>query len=200
MNATDIVGATWEADTYCVSCTQERFAGIVFGGPERGNDDEYADSEGNPVRPIFASEVHSGDSPDYCGSCGMILAPYECSICGDEHGESAHGDPLVMRDMGQRTITEAVHVNLMDAASLLWVDGPAGRDMTTDAYLDVDKLRREWETLSTDGRDSAASEYLDDIDSILTDAGYLPITNADQGTWSVYAPTVSDVESAVGTG
>lgn len=47
---------------------------------------------------------------------------------------------------------------------------------------------RGWRNLTDDQRDEHAPEYLDDIDAILTDAGYLPVTNADMGTWAVYPP------------
>ena len=62
MNVFEVVGFSYEADTYCVQCTEEQ-RGVT-------PDDEYDtfDSEGNVIAPIFAS--HEFDTQPACGVCG----------------------------------------------------------------------------------------------------------------------------------
>lgn len=45
MHATDIVGWTADADTYCTDCAERRY------GPDR---EGRLDNEGNEIQPIFA--------------------------------------------------------------------------------------------------------------------------------------------------
>lgn len=116
---------------------------------------------------------HGGTPEDY------ELAAYECSICGDQHGESAHGEPLVMRELHFRPLVDTVAIATEDARALI-----EGRGL--DVRLNY--LERDWTEATDDERDELASEYLDDIDAILADAGYYPVTDGDQGTWAVYAP------------
>jgi hypothetical protein len=61
MNASDVVGYAYEADTHCVGCAVERF------GP-RPHDHE--DREGNPVNPIFCDDDAFEDCP-HCGGTGV---------------------------------------------------------------------------------------------------------------------------------
>lgn len=48
----EIVGYSYEADTYCVDCATE--------------------TEGDEVHPIFDTD-EAGDTPDHCGDCGELL-------------------------------------------------------------------------------------------------------------------------------
>jgi hypothetical protein len=209
MSFDSIVGYTYAADTYCPGCivdkltngnggnigesTEERLDRIAqHDGIDRM--DEHSFDSGEFPKVILSINVHSGDSPDYCGRCHELLAPYECSICGDEHRESAHGDPLVQRDTGRDTLTGNVRTFVSDASAL--VSDKPGADYVS-AYVRLSKLSAEYDQLTDDQRDEYAPEYLDDIDAILTDAGYVPLTDSYQGTWCVYNPTASDVESPV---
>lgn len=215
MHATEVVGYAMDADTYCVGCAGDILGGTLHNdGTFTANDDhpnavpvsertydqdELRDTEGNVPAPIFGSTVHT-DGPDYCGRCHELLAPYECAICGDEHGESAHGEPLVQRDLGRDTLVGFVQTALWDAGAIL--DGPYGENIpdtdvdATDAQNALGKLYREWNASTDDERDEHAPEYLDDIDAILADAGYLSVTDADQGTWAVYRPAPESADAA----
>lgn len=62
MNAADVVGYAYDADTHCVECTEKKF-GTEF-GTELDNDD-VIDDEGNTISPIFAGE----DAYETCGVC-----------------------------------------------------------------------------------------------------------------------------------
>lgn len=63
MNATDIIGYSYEADHHCVECAQVRFGSPV--------PDDAEDEEGNPVHPIFAGDEF--EEPPVCGDCGEAL-------------------------------------------------------------------------------------------------------------------------------
>jgi hypothetical protein len=68
MKAWTIVAWTYEADIHCPRCARERF----------GDDIDEAepapeDSEGNEVRPVFASDELSEEG-EYCGTCGDEIA------------------------------------------------------------------------------------------------------------------------------
>lgn len=57
----EIVGWAYEADLHCNPCALERF------GPKLKDDqDPPADSEGNPVHPVFLGDLE-GD--EVCGDC-----------------------------------------------------------------------------------------------------------------------------------
>lgn len=138
------------------------------------------------VAPNDGRTVYAG--PDEIAVCSLpsnlhVPATVECAICGDPHAERSHGDPLVMRELHQRTLAESVEVFADDAADILGRD-PNGRYLSAP----LRKLVREFGEHTDDEREEYAQEYLDDIDSILSDAGYFPVTDSYQGTWSVYGP------------
>lgn len=114
----------------------------------------------------------------------------ECGICGDPHAEASHGEPLVMRELHQRTLDESVYVFAQDVESLV-ERVPAVGDITFAGR--VYRVLNEYDSVPVDDRDP--SEALDDLDAILTDAGYFPLTDGDQGTWTVYGPSVERLPS-----
>lgn len=85
---TQVIGYSFDADTYCVDCTLDYvrctpYKDYVFGE----HDDEdisdqpgiinltkaielevIRDNEGNPIHPIFSTD-EAGDTPDHCGDC-----------------------------------------------------------------------------------------------------------------------------------
>ncbi len=75
MNSFDVVGYTFEADMYCVSCTQKRFG--------RGYDTAI-DREGNEVHPIFAGSEVEGPEDECCGACGDVILEAEQEDTDDE--------------------------------------------------------------------------------------------------------------------
>jgi hypothetical protein len=73
VKAWDVVGFTADADVWCRECAADVYGADVL------TDRTVADGEGNPVRPIFASdlgqwECHCGMGPKgsgpHCGQCG----------------------------------------------------------------------------------------------------------------------------------
>lgn len=66
MNATKIVGHSYNASIYCLDCSEY----------DENLSDEPEDSEGNPVHPIFAG---SEDADDECEECGCNLLTGEAS-------------------------------------------------------------------------------------------------------------------------
>jgi hypothetical protein len=78
MKAFDVLGYAFDADLHCQACTRQRFGRRAF-------DDRNppADSEGNPIHPIFAGDEHD-PAGEHCGDCGTeIVEPAE-SDGGDE--------------------------------------------------------------------------------------------------------------------
>ena len=65
MAAWTITGWTYESDLHCSDCALDRFG-------ERLRDDENPpeDTDGNPVRPLFATDTAADDR---CGDCGADL-------------------------------------------------------------------------------------------------------------------------------
>lgn len=115
MRGTDIIYYTFEADSHCIECTQERFGPASsdtvtpahgYGYIETLSDGstieldenhvrlESFDDEGNPIHPAFASD----EGPDYastlCGTCSQVM----CMSCGHTHGK----DYIVTTAMGER--------------------------------------------------------------------------------------------------
>lgn len=70
MKAWTIVGTTHDADMCCVGCcARTHFHSLsIFDRWSEGMD--VPDSEGNPIRPVFASDVE-GD--DVCSVCGAVI-------------------------------------------------------------------------------------------------------------------------------
>lgn len=217
MHATDIVGYSFNADTYCVDCivsvvTNGTYPSGSFARSEVESKldaiaqydridrmDEHSFDSSEFPKVIFADSVHSGDSPDYCGKCHELLAPYECSLCGGEHAEAAHGEPLVMRDTGRDTITGFVDTALSDALAVIYADDN-GRYVSAplwNARQSLNRIGLSWRNSSDDERDEYATEVLDDIDTILSDAGYVVVTDGDMGTWSVYRPVSESATETV---
>ena len=91
MNATDIIGYTYEADYHCVDCTIERFKEHrpALGDPMAFAADEnrilynQTDSEGNTVHPVFADaegyiDEDGRDTGASCGDCfEYVIEPQE---------------------------------------------------------------------------------------------------------------------------
>jgi len=71
MHATDILGYTYDADTYCVPCTEREYPGATDWRVEGFDPGDYLDSEGNMVGPIFADS--EWDAPEHCGRCRVFL-------------------------------------------------------------------------------------------------------------------------------
>lgn len=61
-----IVGYTFDADTWCVPCTEARYPELY------ATDGVLMDSEGNEVCPIFDYD-EAGDTPTHCGGCGAFI-------------------------------------------------------------------------------------------------------------------------------
>lgn len=114
------------------------------------------------------------------------MGKIECDICGDTHPADAHGEPLVIRDTDARSTVAAVKVHLDDARVIL-----EGRGM--DVHLN--DLERDWEEASADDRDEYAPEYLDDLDAILADAGFVAVTDPYAASWAVYRAVPSSVDT-----
>lgn len=82
----------YEADLHCVDCTTKRFGrramALDFAGRK-----PIADSEGNPLSPIFSSDECLYD--EYCGDCGDQIREawheefHEDSPWSDEDDEEA---------------------------------------------------------------------------------------------------------------
>lgn len=70
MNATDIIGWTYDADIHCNDCALARFGAAVTLYPWDGR---AKDSEGNEPHPIFASD-ECGETGEYCGDCGREVS------------------------------------------------------------------------------------------------------------------------------
>lgn len=73
-----VLGYTYEADYHCLDCAAERFRDIGTAEP--------IDNEGNPVNPIFASQIF-----DIRYECEQIEGePYlglTCGTCGERFAE-----------------------------------------------------------------------------------------------------------------
>lgn len=82
LSATDVVGYTADADTYCVPCTHR-----IYGDDNMGANPVY-DGEGNEVHPIFGSD--EGWEGEVCGSCGRTL--------GDVGVTAARGNTFSIED------------------------------------------------------------------------------------------------------
>jgi hypothetical protein len=83
-----VIGYTYDADHHCTSCTIAYIKGSVRTSvhPEQlvrwlNGEDEFLDSEGNPIHPIFntdewfANDVYEGRTHATlaCGTCGEII-------------------------------------------------------------------------------------------------------------------------------
>lgn len=68
---TTITSYTFEAAEYCVFCARERLAPQEGRRDEHGISETAVDSEGNLVRPRFASDEVTEDV--FCNSCGGII-------------------------------------------------------------------------------------------------------------------------------
>lgn len=66
---TDVVGYTFDADTYCPDCTAKRYADKWT--KDGWISEDAVDSENNPVHPIFAES--EWDSPAHCSDCHTML-------------------------------------------------------------------------------------------------------------------------------
>lgn len=67
MKATDIIGWTYDASAHCEECAAQRFSSAQLRNPAT------EDTEGNPVRPIFASDDTKPEG-EYCDDCGACIA------------------------------------------------------------------------------------------------------------------------------
>ena len=67
VKADKVMGYTFAADIFCVGCTEEYYGQSMVDVSE---DDAPRDYEGNPVRPLFASECALDE---FCGDCFTML-------------------------------------------------------------------------------------------------------------------------------
>ena len=65
MHAFDVIGYAYEADIHCPDCAYERFGKLL-------DESDTTDSEGNPIHPVFASDIHFDES-ECCGDCFASL-------------------------------------------------------------------------------------------------------------------------------
>lgn len=100
MHATTIIAYTFDADCHCEECT----VGYVLAtDPDARGDRDAAeealslgiaeDSEGNEIRPVFASDewfdVDSGECESlFCGDCGDELDIAHAADCEEVGGEN----------------------------------------------------------------------------------------------------------------
>ena len=96
MNATDVIAYAYDADIHCIPCTLARYRAKQFamtdplgygpGRDENGLPYAAADSEGNAVHPLFATEA---EAPEFCGDCGEHIDGTP------EEGETPEGEETV---------------------------------------------------------------------------------------------------------
>lgn len=77
-----VIGYSFDADTYCVDCTERyvkehnKIDGRNLNADEmdmfRNGEWEFLDSEGNPIHAMFDTD-ESGGSPDHCGNCHAYI-------------------------------------------------------------------------------------------------------------------------------
>lgn len=100
----------------------------------------------------------------------------ECSICGEDHRDEAHGEPISIGDWAVR----GLHLpdNMVDFAL-----GEAD-----SLGVDVSDLRLERIVggESEDARLDAEVWVLDKIEERLFDAGYFAFSDSDAGSWFIY--------------
>ncbi len=65
----DVIGFSYDADTYCIACTQKRFAHLT--DDVLTCDTVLEDSEGNPIQVMFLGD---SDGSECCGSCRENLS------------------------------------------------------------------------------------------------------------------------------
>lgn len=111
----EVVGYSYNADTFCPDCTIEYIRIIDPSITSEGiskilqGEVEFPDNEGNPIHPIFGTQ-EAGDTPDHCGDCGEFI---DTSWSGDtvdyavealeqyvggyfKQSEIRHGNPEVL--------------------------------------------------------------------------------------------------------
>ena len=64
VNASDVVGYTYDADIHCPTCAAKRFSAHTLMG--KGHE---TDGDGNPPNPIFGDQADG----DVCSDCGDSL-------------------------------------------------------------------------------------------------------------------------------
>ena len=81
MHATDVIGYTFDADYYCVACTERLHPGSTDWRAEGFDPADHTDSEGNEVHPLFGSDewwepseyaplaFERGPQTLYCSNC-----------------------------------------------------------------------------------------------------------------------------------
>lgn len=75
-----VIAYAYDADHHCLDCTLDSFPGF-----NEGNSDEYRDSEGNEIHPLFdtdewyANDIYEGNSKAVlsCGDCGDTIEEIE---------------------------------------------------------------------------------------------------------------------------
>lgn len=158
--------------------------------------DAYAYDTDEFPKVIFVEKVHGGEGPDYCGKCHRLLFYYDCEVCGECHGESAHGDPVAMFDHGHRTWDEMFDVQIGEMAYC--AEHPRGRVVLSKwrQVLNEYNWFRFLEKHDEDQNMESYVDFYDEFEDIAREAGYVVYNNSDGGVWCIY--TEADPVDVVG--
>lgn len=109
------------------------------------------------------------------------MRTYDCTYCGDQHSEEAHGDALVVREHYRRDHAETVATMLDDARGLI-ESLPIGRERRAglSALSQAEALADSTSQEDYDGELGwdIVCENIDAIDGALWAAGFVPVWDA----------------------
>lgn len=85
MHATDVIAYTFDADYYCVACTEELHPGATDWRAEGFDPSDYTDSEENEIHPVFGSDEwwepnESRTQTLHCTRCGGLIDELETEL------------------------------------------------------------------------------------------------------------------------
>lgn len=109
---------------------------------------------------------------------------FECEICGDNHSDSLHGEPLVSLDHGRSSVEQFTLDQIILLDNLLEDDDVLVRELMDEAQANVSPP-------VDDPLDFDYQQFDFQMDEVAEKYGYIIHNSSEMGVWAIYKAVTS---------